>query len=96
MASKAKAAHEARIADQDRQDAAQRDDKGRVVEAAIATLTADVLPLLAAPARAASGASRNSGLNCGKERDRDGARARGDSLGQPPVGRDCKRNAAQV
>jgi hypothetical protein len=46
MASKAKAAHEARIAEQDRQDAAQRDDKGRIVEAAIAALTADVLPLL--------------------------------------------------
>ena len=46
MASKAKAAHEARIAKQDRQDAAQRDDKGRIVEAAIAALTADVLRFL--------------------------------------------------
>ena len=52
MASKAKAAHEARIAEQDRQDAAQRDDKGRIVEAAIAALTADVLPLLEKAAEA--------------------------------------------
>ena len=58
MASKAKAAHEARIAEQDRQDAAQRDDKGRIVEAAIAALTADVLPLL----EKAAAAFRQNGI----------------------------------
>jgi NCAIR mutase (PurE)-related protein len=58
MASKAKAAHEARIAEQDRQDAAQRDDKGRTVEAAIAALTADVLPLL----EKAAAAFRQNGI----------------------------------
>ena len=58
MASKAKAAHEARIAKQDRQDAAQRDDKGRIVEAAIAALTADVLPLL----EKAAAAFRQNGI----------------------------------
>jgi hypothetical protein len=41
MASKAKAAHEARMAQQDRQDTAQRDDRGRIVDAAVAALTAD-------------------------------------------------------
>ena len=46
MASKAKAAHEAQIAQQDRKDAAQRDEKERIVDLAIAVLTADVLPLL--------------------------------------------------
>ena len=46
MASKAKAAHEARMAQQDRQDTAQRDDRGRIVDAAVAALTAEVLPLL--------------------------------------------------
>jgi hypothetical protein len=46
MASKAKAVHEARIAQQDRQERAQRADKGRIVDSAIAALTADVLPFL--------------------------------------------------
>ena len=46
MASKAKAAHAARMAQQTRQDAAQRDDRGRIVGAAVAALTAEVLPLL--------------------------------------------------
>jgi len=46
MASKAKAVHEARMAQQDRQDTAQRDDRGRIVGAAVAALTAEVLPLL--------------------------------------------------
>jgi hypothetical protein len=58
MASKAKAAHEARIARRDRQDAAQRDDKARIVEAAIAALTADVLPLL----ERAAAAFRQNGI----------------------------------
>ena len=58
MASKAKAAHEARIAQQDRQDAAQRDDKERIVEAAIAALSADVLPLL----EKAAAAFRQNGI----------------------------------
>src|SRR5271157_2760702 len=46
MASKAKAAHEARMAQYNRQDTAQRDDRVRIVDAAIAALTAEVLPLL--------------------------------------------------
>jgi hypothetical protein len=46
MASKARAAHEARMAQQTRQDTAQRDDRGRIVDAAIAALTEEVLPLL--------------------------------------------------
>src|SRR5262245_64279641 len=46
MASKAKAAHEAQIAQQDRKDAAQRDEKERIVDLAISLLKADFLPLL--------------------------------------------------
>ena len=58
MASKAKAAHEARIAQQDRQDRAQRADKGRIVDAAIATLTTDVFPFL----EKAAAAFRQNGI----------------------------------
>jgi hypothetical protein len=58
MASKAKAAHEARTAQENRQDAAQRDEKGRIVDAAIAVLTADVLPLL----EKAAAAFRQNGI----------------------------------
>jgi len=58
MASKAKAAHEAQIAQQDRQDTAQRDEKGRIVNAAIAVLAADVLPLL----EKAAAAFRQNGI----------------------------------
>jgi hypothetical protein len=58
MASKAKAAHEARMAQQDRQDTAQRDDRGRIVDAAVAALTAEVLSLL----EKAAAAFRQNGI----------------------------------
>jgi hypothetical protein len=58
MASKAKAAHEARIAQQDQRDVAKRADKGQIVGAAIAALTADVLPFL----EKAAAAFRQNGI----------------------------------
>jgi hypothetical protein len=58
MASKARAGHEARIAQQNRQDSAQRDDKERIVHAAKTALTADVLPLL----EKAAAAVRKNGI----------------------------------